>query len=127
MKSKVLIVDHEILINKLLESRLTKEGFKVEKALDGISAVKKAATKKYDVILADIMVPNIAGLELIAELKKSRFNSETPIMVLTALSSDELVVDVLGAGVKDYIVKPFSLNVVVAKLKQFVSSDLSAA
>ena len=127
MKNRVLIVDHELLINKLLESRLTKEGFKVDKALDGISALRKAQSKKYDIILADIMVPNIAGLELIAELKKTKYNSETPILVLTALASDELVVDVLEAGVKDYIVKPFSLNVVVAKLKQFILSDLSAA
>ncbi len=127
MRSKVLIVDDEVLINKLLETRLTRDEFKVDVAFDGIEALKKARSNKYDVILTDLMIPNIAGRELIMELQNSKLNSETPIIVLSSLSSDELIVDILASGVKDYIVKPFSLNVVIAKIKQLMLSDLSPA
>ncbi|MES3016434.1 MAG: response regulator transcription factor [Bacteroidota bacterium] len=125
MEGRVLIVDDELLINKLLETRLTRDEFKVDVAFDGIEALKKASSNKYDVILTDLMIPNIAGRELIMELQNSKLNSETPIIVLSSLASDELIVDILGSGVKDYIVKPFSLNVVIAKIKQLMLSDLS--
>ncbi len=127
MKSRVLIVEDELLINKLLETRLKREDLLVDTAMDGQQALKKARSKKYDVILTDLMVPNVAGRELIMQFQKSKLNAETPIIVISSLSSDELIVDILATGVKDYIVKPFSLNVIVAKIKQLLLTDRSAA
>lgn len=127
MKRRVLIVDDEVMINKLLEVRLLREDMIVDIATDGQEALKKTRSKKYDLILTDLMIPYVAGQELIMQIQRSKVNSETPIIVLTSLSSDQLMVDVLAAGVKDYIVKPFSVNVVVEKIKQLMLIDRSAA
>lgn len=127
MKSKVLIVNDELLINNLLETRLKREDLKVEIATDGQEALKKARTNQYDLILTDLMIPNVAGRELIMQIQRSELNAHTPIIVLSSLSSDELIVDVLEAGVKDYIIKPFSLNVIVAKIKQLLLTERTAA
>lgn len=127
MNSKVLIIDDEILVNKFLETRLTNEGIEVECANDGQDALRKAEFNKYDLIITDMMLPNIGGQELIMRIQQSKFNAPTPIIVLSSLSSDGLIVDVLASGVKDYIVKPFSINVLIAKVKQHLEENQSAA
>jgi DNA-binding response OmpR family regulator len=121
---KVLIVDVESLVNRFLEARLKREGFSVVFATDGQQALILIQDQKYDLILVDLMIPNVAGRELIMEIQRNPLNSQTPIMVLTSLSSDELIVDVLASGVKDYIMKPFSVNVIVAKLKQLTELSM---
>lgn len=127
MSPKVLIIDDEILVNKFLETRLRNEDIRVDTASEGLDAIRKADAEKYDLILTDLMVPNVSGQELIMRLQKSRSNSSTPIIVLSSLSSDELIVDVLATGVKDYVVKPFSINVLIAKIKQQIADEQSAA
>lgn len=127
MKKNILIVDSEILINKFLESRLKKEDLNVDVAFDGIEASEKINRKKYDLILTDLMLPYVAGVELIMKIKKSEINAETPIMVLSTLTADDVIVDVLAIGAQDYIVKPFSINVVLAKIKQLIQLNQSAA
>ena len=121
---KVLIVDEESLVNRFLEARLQREGFSVVFATDGQQALVLIQDQKYDIILVDLMIPNVAGRELIMEIQRNPLNSQTPIIVLTSLSSDELIVDVLASGVKDYIMKPFSVNVIVAKLKQLTELSM---
>ena len=121
---KVLIVDEESLVNRFLEARLQREGFSVVFATDGQQALVLIQDQKYDLILVDLMIPNVAGRELIMEIQRNPLNSQTPIIVLTSLSSDELIVDVLASGVKDYIMKPFSVNVIVAKLKQLTELSM---
>lgn len=121
---KVLIVDEESLVNRFLESRLKREGFSVVFATDGQQALILIQDQKFDLILVDLMIPNVAGRELIMEIQRNPLNSQTPIIVLTSLSSDELIVDVLASGVKDYIMKPFSVNVIVAKLKQLTELSM---
>lgn len=121
---KVLIVDEESLVNRFLEARLQREGFSVVFATDGQQALVLIQDQKYDLILVDLMIPNVAGRELIMEIQRNPLNSQTPIIVLTSLSSDELIVDVLASGVKDYILKPFSVNVIVAKLKQLTELSM---
>ncbi|RZK81862.1 MAG: response regulator [Pedobacter sp.] len=125
--SKVLIIDDEILVSKFLETRLKNEEIQVDTAHEGLDAIRKAEMGKYDLILTDLMVPNIGGQELIMRIQRSRSNSNTPIIVLSSLSSDELIVDVLATGVKDYVVKPFSINVLIAKIKQQILEHQSAA
>ncbi|MES2830237.1 MAG: response regulator transcription factor [Bacteroidota bacterium] len=127
MAPRVLIIDDEILVNRFLETRLQNENIEVETAHDGQSAIALADTNKYDLILTDLMIPNIAGHELIMRIQQSRLNESTPIFVLSSLSSDELIVEILAIGVKDYIVKPFSINVLIAKIKQQLEQDQNAA
>ncbi|RDC57882.1 response regulator [Pedobacter chinensis] len=127
MRDKVLIVDSEILINKFLESRLTKENINVDVAFDGIQAVEKIQNEKYDLILTDLMLPYVTGIELIMKIKKSENNQGTPVVVLSSLSAEDVIVDVLAIGAQDYIIKPFSINVVLAKIKQLIQLNKTAA
>lgn len=127
MKSRILIVDDEVLVNKFLETRLIKENLLVDMATDGQEALKMIEKQKFDVILTDLMIPNVAGRELIMQIQQSALNSDTSIIVLSSLSSDEIIVDLLTTGVRDYIVKPFSVNVIVAKIKQLLQMNLTAA
>jgi len=127
MRDRVLIVDSEILINKFLESRLSKENMDVDVAFDGMQAVEKIKKNKYDLILTDLMLPYVAGVELIMNIKKSEYNHETPVVVLSSLTADDVIVDVLSIGAQDYIIKPFSINVVLAKIKQLIQLNKTAA
>lgn len=127
MNAKVLIVDDEILVNRFLETRLKNENIEVHTANEGLDAIRKADAQKYDLILTDLMVPNVSGPELVMRLQKTIANVGTPIIVLSSLSSDELIVDILATGVKDYVVKPFSINVLIAKIKQQIEDQQSAA
>lgn len=127
MKKKILIIEDEKMINYFLETRLKKEGFSVEIALNGQEALHKVHHKGYDLVLTDMMIPNISGLELIMRIKKSELNSNVPILVLSGLSSADLIVDVLAIGVNDYITKPFSIKVLMAKINQLLGSHISVA
>lgn len=127
MKKKILIIEDEKMVNYFLETRLKKEGFNVEIALNGQEALHKVYNKGYDLILTDMMIPNISGLELIMRIKKSELNSNVPILVLSGLSSADLIVDVLAIGVNDYITKPFSIKVLMAKINQLLGSNISVA
>jgi len=120
MNKKILLIEDEAMVNYFLETRLKREGFNVEVALDGQEALEKVHHNRYDLILTDMMIPNIAGMELIMRIKKSVQNSAVPIIVLSSLSSADLIVDVLAIGVKDYITKPFSIKVVMAKINQLL-------
>jgi two-component system alkaline phosphatase synthesis response regulator PhoP len=127
MKKKIFIIEDEKMINYFLETRLKKEGFDVEIALDGEEALQKVYQNGYDLILTDMMIPNISGLELIMRIKKSKLNSNVPILVLSCLSSADLIVDVLAIGVNDYITKPFSIKVLMAKINQLIGSPIPVA
>lgn len=120
MSKRILIIEDEVMVNYFLETRLKKEGLDVEIAHSGQEALEKIHINKYDLILTDMMIPNISGLELIMRIKQSKENSLTPIIVLSALSSADLIVDVLAVGVSDYITKPFSIKVVMMKIKQLL-------
>jgi len=125
MKKKILIIEDEKMINYFLETSLKKDGFSVEIALNGQEALHKVYHNSYDLILTDMMIPNISGLELIMRIKKSELNSNVAILVLSGLSSADLIVEVLAVGVNDYITKPFSIKVVMAKINQLLSKNIS--
>ncbi|MBU0696321.1 MAG: response regulator [Bacteroidetes bacterium] len=118
--NKILVIDDERLINKFLASRLEREAWDVDTAIDGIEAMNKITRNKYDLILTDLIMPNVAGLELVIYIKNSKLNADVPIIVISSLTSDNVILDVLSIGVEEYISKPFSMNVVIAKIKQIL-------
>lgn len=126
MKGKILIVDDELLVNKFLEVKLKKEDLHVDLAYDGQQALDKIHTNKYDLILTDMMLPFIAGGELILQIKRSKYNAETPILVLSSLANEEVIIGMLAIGAQDYIIKPFSMNIVLAKIKQLLKLNTAA-
>ncbi|CEH31690.1 chemotaxis protein CheY [Aneurinibacillus migulanus] len=112
---KILVVDDEQSIVTLLEFNLQKAGFEVIKTGDGPTAVTLAETEKPDLIVLDIMLPGMDGMEVCKKLRMEKIN--TPILMLTA--KDEEFDKILGLelGADDYITKPFSPREVVARVK----------
>ena len=117
MKEKILIVEDEKDIIKMLDYNLKKEGFRVIDARDGEDALDLAMREHPDLILLDLMLPGMDGLEVCKSLKKESKTSPIPIIMLTAKSQESDKVLGLGLGADDYITKPFSPGELIARIK----------
>jgi two-component system, OmpR family, KDP operon response regulator KdpE len=112
-KSKILIVDDEPQILKMLNILLNVEGFDVVESSNGKQAIRMAMSTKPDLILLDIDLPDMNGMEIIPTLREW---SHVPIIVLSAHSSDNEVAAALNIGANDYIIKPFNVDVMMARI-----------
>jgi DNA-binding response OmpR family regulator len=108
MRKKILAVDDEKDILRLLEHNLGKAGYDVISAGDGPEAIDIAKSEMPDLIILDVMLPNIEGTEVLKALKKDRITDKIPVMMLTAKGEELDRVVGLELGADDYIVKPFS-------------------
>jgi two-component system alkaline phosphatase synthesis response regulator PhoP len=114
---KILVVDDETYIVELVKFNLEKEGFQVVVAYDGLKALEMIKLEKPDLILLDIMLPNIDGLQVCRILKQDPNYNTIPIIMLTAKGKDIDTVLGLEMGADDYIKKPFSPREMVARVK----------
>jgi DNA-binding response OmpR family regulator len=108
-----LVVEDEPAINEALAQRLRAEGYAVEQAFDGPSAVDLAAAVRPDVVLLDVMLPGFDGLEVCRRIQAAR---PVPVLMLTARDDEADVLVGLGVGADDYLTKPFSMREVVARV-----------
>ncbi|ENH97373.1 winged helix family two component transcriptional regulator [Gracilibacillus halophilus YIM-C55.5] len=113
-EQKVLVVDDEERIRRLLRMYLEREGFEIDEAQDGDEALHKGLKDDYDVILLDLMMPGKDGMEVCRDI---RVKKATPIMMLTAKGEEVSRIHGFEAGTDDYIVKPFSPREVVLRVK----------
>ncbi len=116
-KEKILVVDDEEDILELIRYNLAKEGYQVSTATSGEEALTKARQEMPDLILLDLMLPGLDGLDVCRELKKQPNTSQISIVMVTARTEDVDVVTGLELGSDDYITKPFSPRVVLARIK----------
>lgn len=114
---QLLIVDDEDAILQLLEYNLVKEGYQVDMARSGEEALAKARRSHPDLMVLDLMLPGIDGLEVCRELKADRSTAGIPIIMLTAKTEDSDIVAALELGADDYVTKPFSPSVLVARIR----------
>lgn len=112
--TRVFIVEDNKEISSLLSSFLERQGYQVRAALDGMEARDGLKDKNYDIVLMDLMLPFISGETLIKELREY---SDVPVIVLSAKSIMDTRLEVLRAGADDYILKPFDLNEVLARIE----------
>ena len=117
MGSKVLVVDDEKLIVKGIRFSLEQDNMEVDCAYDGEEALEMAKKKKYDIILLDIMLPKLTGLEVCQQIREF---SSVPIVMLTAKGDDMDKILGLEYGADDYITKPFNILEVKARLKAII-------
>jgi len=114
-KATILVVEDEEKIARLLEIELEYEGYVVTKVMDGLEAFEAYKKGKWDLVLLDVMLPGISGIEL---LRRIRVNDQiTPVLLLTAKSSVEDKVSGLDYGANDYITKPFQIEEVLARVR----------
>lgn len=111
---KILIVEDDKRISKILEIEFLREGYKVEMAFDGEKALKKIENDFFNIVLLDLMIPNISGEDV---CKKIRESSDIPIIVLTAKNSLMSKVQLLDIGADDYITKPFEIEELFARIR----------
>ena len=116
-KSKILVIDDEQDILDLVEYNLVQNGYKVSCITTGEEALEAARETKPDLILLDLMLPGVDGFEVCKILKKDLETGEIPVIMLTAKGEDIDVVTGLELGADDYITKPFSPRVLVARVR----------
>lgn len=116
-KGIVLVIDDEEDLIELVRYNLSKEGFDVIGACDGESGISLAVHKKPDVVIIDLMLPGIDGLEVCRSLRTKSETSHIPVIMLTAKSSESDRVVGLELGADDYITKPFSPRELAARIK----------
>lgn len=115
MKQSILIVEDEPSIMTLLDYNIKKEGFLTDVAYDGEEAIEKVASNSYDLIVLDIMLPKMNGLEVCKTLRNQ--NNDVPILILTAKDSEENRIRGLELGADDYLTKPFSPKELIARMR----------
>lgn len=116
-KERILVVDDEEDILELIRYNLVKEGFVVLCAEDGEECLEMTAKHSPDLIVLDLMMPGIDGLDVCKRLKNDPETQNLPIIMLTAKSSESDVVVGLELGADDYVVKPFSPRILIARIK----------
>jgi len=116
-KAKILVVDDEKDIIELVRYNLEKEGFIVISATDGEKALELVLKKEPEMVILDLMLPGVDGLDVCRELKRNDQTSSIPIIMLTAKGEESDIVIGLELGADDYITKPFSPRVLVARVK----------
>lgn len=114
MKEKVLIIEDEAKIARFLELELEHEGYEVEIAKEGRTGLEKAEKNKYDIILLDIMLPGLNGMEV---CRRIRQQSQVPIIMVTAKGEVTDKVFGLDNGADDYITKPFAIEELLARIR----------
>jgi len=117
MAKKILIVDDDAQIRKLLELTLRKHGYKALHAGDGLSAIKAVEDYHPDLLLVDVMMPGIDGFETVRRIRKTIAGAEVPIIMLSALSHVEDKVKGLRAGADDYVEKPVNRTELLARIE----------
>lgn len=114
METKILLVEDEEKIARFVELELVHEGYQVTKAMDGRVGLEEAESGQYDLLLLDIMLPGLNGLEVLRRLRKS---SDLPVIMLTARDAVMDKVSGLDMGADDYITKPFAIEELLARIR----------
>ncbi|MBT1703602.1 response regulator transcription factor [Chryseosolibacter indicus] len=112
---RILIVEDEAKVAEVLKRGLKEEGYEVENAYDGQQGLKLATSNEFDLVLLDINLPMLNGLELCKQLREK--DEVTPVLMLTALGMSDDIVAGLDAGADDYLPKPFRFNELYARIK----------
>ncbi|MEH7222768.1 response regulator transcription factor [Bacillus sp. JJ1566] len=114
-KQRILIVEDEEKIARVLELELTYEGYETGKAYDGNSGLEKFLDETWELVLLDVMLPGISGIEVLRRIRAA--NATTPVILLTAKDSVEDKVSGLDLGANDYVTKPFQIEELLARIR----------
>lgn len=114
---KVLLIEDDILIQKAVASKLKKEGFEMICCNDGKEGLEKLAAELPDLVLTDVMLPYVSGLEIVNAVK-SLTEKPIKVIVFSTMGQEKIVQEAFDLGADDYITKPFSLNELSIRVKK---------
>lgn len=114
MKNHILVIEDDLDIQELIYEFLSTQGYQVDVASDGLEGIKRFKESTYDLVILDIMLPNMNGYQVCQMI---RHKSQIPIIMLTALGEEEDQVKGFDLGVDDYIAKPFSFQILIKRVE----------
>jgi DNA-binding response OmpR family regulator len=115
-RRRLLVVEDEAAIRELLRLHLSLAGFGIEEIADGTTALERARTDKFDLIVLDVMLPGLDGITLCRAIRAQGVNTPTPILMLTARDTESDKVLGLESGADDYLTKPFGIREMLARV-----------
>jgi DNA-binding response OmpR family regulator len=116
---KILIAEDDIMMLKTLEFKLVKEGYEVVSCSDGREAMQKILSESPDIIITDIMMPFVTGLDIVNKVKIEK-ELDIPIIILSAVGLEKTVLEAFELGADDFITKPFSPNELIVRIKKLL-------
>jgi DNA-binding response OmpR family regulator len=116
----VLIVDDDPMIIELLTFKLSEQGYTVDSVTNGWGALLKLSKNKYDLLITDLMMPDISGLTLLSLLKNYTFES-IPIIIISSLDHSTTILSGFGLGAAEYFVKPINMDLFMNTVKKITS------
>ncbi len=121
MKKRILIIEDEQYLRFLLAKSLTEEGFEVEESITGEDGLKKMKDKKFDLVLLDLLLPNMDGFEVLIEMKKDPNLSSLPVIVVSNLGQKDEIESARNLGAVDFLIKAnVSLVEIIDKVKNIL-------
>jgi len=117
---KILVVDDTELNRELLCRRLLRRGYHVEEGVGGQDALSKTSSHDYDLILLDIMMPDLDGISVLKQLRQDTKHVDLPVIMISARAEKELIDKAMEAGANDYITKPIQFNDALEKIEQAI-------
>jgi len=122
-KSKILVIEDENLMNRTIEFQLKKDGYEVDTALDGKTGIAKVEANYYDLIILDIMLPYLNGLEILAKIKQNEEKKYIPVIIISATGLEDTVLEGFKLGANDFITKPFILPEFSIRVRRLLMSN----
>lgn len=123
---KILIVDDDPAIHKLITKKLPPDDYLLESVFDAPSAIEEVARLLPDLVILDLMMPKISGIEVCRSIKTNPFTKDTLVLILSAKESQADRIQGLDTGADDYISKPFHLSSLVRKIEYMLTKKSSA-
>ena len=125
--ARILVVDDDPQNRDLLARRLERQGFEVETARDGVDALRRIEAGDFRLVMLDVMMPGMNGLEVLERIRRTRSMSELPVILATALSETRDAVEGLARGANDYVTKPFDFPILIARVRTQLAASRSAS
>lgn len=120
MTTTVLIVDDNEMNRDVLSRRLQREGYLVSTAEDGVKAISMLSAEKYDIVLLDIMMPDMDGFETLRSMRNQQLGVDVPVIMLTSVNEMDDVKKCIGLGAKDYVLKPYNMDDLKRRMEKFL-------
>lgn len=120
INKKIVLAEDNSVLSLLLKYRLEKEGYKLLIAVDGKQAIELIEEHNPELILTDIMMPFVSGLEVISHIR-NKLNSQTPVIVFSSAGQEEIVLKAFDLGATDFMSKPFSPHELVIRVKRLLT------
>jgi two-component system OmpR family response regulator len=119
---RILVVDDEPHIRRVLDAMLSNEGFDVVLASDGSEGLRAISSGNVDLVILDLLMPGATGLEVLAKIRTDPDNADTPVIILTAKGQDADREAAFAGGADDFLTKPFSPRKLVARIREILGA-----